>query len=165
MTVATSCGCGMPLTIPRGFDHSKCDSCGDFWFPTSIEKSQDAIVPQNKTTPFSCPRCQVDLEVGKIGKTELCFCPSCRGFVIDSVSLGHLIMHRRAEYRGADDQPIPADYRQLDVPGTCPACFAKLSAHHYGGPGNVVIDSCIHCKLAWMDHGELAKIVRGSGER
>ena len=32
-------------------------------------------------------------------------------------------------------------------------------------PGNIVIDTCIGCKLAWLDHGELSKIVRAPGRR
>lgn len=161
----SNCGCGDAFTVAPGFSHSKCETCGDFWFPTSIENSEDAIVPQNRTTPFACPRCEIDLVVGKTGNTEVCFCQTCRGFVVDSESLGHLIAFRRASYKGPDDVPTPANFRDLDVRATCPACFAYLDAHHYFGPGNIVIDTCMQCKLAWLDHGELSKIIRASGKR
>lgn len=161
---APTCGCGQILQKP-GFSHAVCEGCGDYWFPESIEASQDGIVPQNRSTPFSCPRCSVDLEVGKIGKTEVCYCPTCRGFVIDSESLGGVIHAYRSNYQGPEDRPTPADQRELDVHGMCPACFAIMEAHHYGGPGNIVLDTCIGCKLAWLDHGELAKIMRAPGER
>jgi Zn-finger nucleic acid-binding protein len=40
-----------------------------------------------------------------------------------------------------------------------------MEAHHYCGPGNIVIDTCMHCNLAWLDHGELSKITRSPGRR
>ncbi len=161
----SACGCGESLTIAQGYSHSQCETCGDYWFPTSIENSEDAICPTEKTTPFACPRCDLELEVGTIGKSEVCFCKSCRGFVVDLESLGHIIAFRRSNYRGPEDSPVPVDFKELDVRATCPACFAYLDAHHYHGPGNIVIDTCMQCKLAWLDHGELSKITRASGKR
>jgi Zn-finger nucleic acid-binding protein len=103
--------------------------------------------------------------VGKQGSTEVCFCPKCRGFVIDSESLGALIQSRRATYRGADDIPSLVDVNELDVHGRCPACEQVMEAHHYFGPGNIILDTCSTCKLAWLDHGEFAKIIRAPGVR
>jgi len=164
-TLSTNCNCGNVLIASTGYSHAQCEACGSYSFPTTIEASEDAIIPQNRTTPFCCPRCAVDLQVGKISNTEVCFCPTCRGYVIDAESLGGLITARRMSYSGPDDIPTPADFRELDVHSTCPACFAKMEAHHYCGPGNIVLDTCIHCKLAWLDHGELSKITRAAGQR
>ena len=161
----TTCQCGTALTTKKGYAHAQCVACGIFHFPTTIENSEDAVIPQNRKTPFSCPRCQVDLEVGKIANTEVCFCPSCRGFVIDADSLGGIIRARRFSWEGREDQPSPVDFRELDVHGTCPACYAVMEAHHYCGPGNIVLDTCMLCKLAWLDHGELSKITRAAGSR
>ena len=163
--VISNCICGNDLIVPLGYSHARCEACLNYWFPTSIEQSEDGIVPQSRKTPFSCPRCVVDLEVGKIANAEVCFCPTCRGFVIDNATLGVLIRARRHSFTGRDDVPMPPRPSEIDVQGMCPACFSTLDAHHYGGPGNIVIDSCIHCKLAWLDHGELAKIIRAPGVR
>jgi Zn-finger nucleic acid-binding protein len=160
-----NCNCGCALTISSGYSHAQCNACGSFWFPTPIEQSEDGIVPQNRKTPFGCPRCDTELEVGKIANTEVCFCPTCRGFVIDSESLGGLINARRSTYSGPDDKPTPADFRELEVNGHCPACLKKMEAHHYCGPGNIILDTCMQCKLAWLDHGEISKITRASGQR
>ena len=164
-TLADACSCGAVIVIPTGYSHAACKACGEYWFPGSIEASEDAIVPENRTTPFSCPRCSVDLEVGKLGNTEVCFCPGCRGYVIDSESLGGIIQMRRADYAGPDDKPVLVDPSELDIHVSCPACFAKMEAHHYCGPGNIILDTCMGCKLAWLDHGELSKIVRAPGRR
>ena len=47
----------------------------------------------------------------------------------------------------------------------CPACLERFETHPYCGPGNVVIDSCRDCELTWLDHGELATIMRAPGQR
>ena len=82
-----------------------------------------------------------------------------------SQSLGELINELRSSYQGADDRPQPIDPRELDVFHNCPACWESMESHPYYGPGNVVLDTCSTCKLAWLDHGELAKIVRAPGLR
>ena len=39
-----------------------------------------------------------------------------------------------------------------------------MITHPYFGPGNVVIDSCEHCELVWLDFGELQQIVDAPGK-
>ncbi len=163
--VPANCACGGPLSVGKGYRHATCKSCKSYWFPTSIEESEDRISPQQRVTPFSCPRCEVDLEVGKLDGTEVCYCPTCRGFITDSESLGAVIQCRRSSYAGPEDKPVLANFSELDVRGMCPACFGKMEAHHYCGPGNIVLDTCMKCKLAWLDHGEISKIIRAPGRR
>ena len=86
-------------------------------------------------------------------------------YVIDNDTFGNLARYLRDNYTGADDKPTPINPKQLDETQNCPACFQKMEAHPYYGPGSVVIDSCNHCKLAWLDHGELGRIVRAPGRR
>jgi len=40
----------------------------------------------------------------------------------------------------------------------CPSCGQPFLSHHYGGPGNVVIDTCSTCLVNWLDQGELRRI-------
>ena len=150
----------------HGQSHFRCDDCNTFHFPTEINKSLVPIEPQGKVTEFQCPKCQLSLEVGLIHQTtETCFCSNCRGFVLPSPALGDLISDLRARYQGPDDQPQPIDPNELDIFDDCPACLEKMESHPYYGPGNVVLDTCPHCQIAWLDHGELAKIVRAPGPR
>ena len=149
-----------------GQTHHHCESCNSFAFPTEIDQSIEAIKPTGKKTGFNCPRCEIALEVGTIvGKMEVCFCENCRGYVVDNSSFGFLANELRGNYTGPDDQPKPIDPNQLDVHQNCPACFSKMDAHPYYGPGSIVLDTCMHCKLAWLDHGELGRIIRAPGIR
>ena len=150
----------------RNQNHYYCQPCNTFQFPTDIESAEDGLKPSGKVTDFQCPKCKLALEVGLLrGLVDVCFCQNCRGYVIDSSTLGHVITELRGSYQGPDDIPRPLDPREMDELDTCPACWELMDAHPYYGPGNVVLDTCIHCQLVWFDHGELARIVRAPGVR
>jgi Zn-finger nucleic acid-binding protein len=84
---------------------------------------------------------------------------------VDSASCGRLINEFRAEYQGADETPPLLDHSQMDVRTKCPACHDPMEVHPYYGPGNAVIDSCMHCKLVWFNAGELDRIIKAPGLR
>ena len=49
-------------------------------------------------------------------------------------------------------QQTPGD-RQIE----CPGCGGPMTSHNYGGPGNIVMDTCERCELNWLDPGELRR--------
>ena len=63
--------------------------------------------------------------------------------------------HTQSEYAG--QQP---DWHDLDRRTNCPNCRLQMDTHPYCGPGNVIIDTCEHCAVNWLDYGELQRIVR-----
>ena len=149
-----------------GQNHHHCNSCNTFEFSNGLRETLEGIKPKGKTTPFHCPKCAVSLQVGVLKEqVEVCYCENCRGFVIDSGTFGMLATELRDAYTGKEDQPKPIDPDQLDIRSNCPACFDEMDAHPYYGPGSVVIETCMHCKLAWLDHGELSRIIRAPGLR
>ena len=126
----------------------------------------DGIAKSDRVVEFGCPVCpDSELQVGALGRTQVCICESCNGFVIDSETFGSLISQLRAIYRGADDRPVPLDAKELDKQINCPVCYEAMYTHPYYGPGNVVINSCSSCNINWLDEGELDKIVRAPGRR
>ena len=150
----------------RNQQHFHCQTCNQFQFATDIRTAEDGLKPSGKVTDFQCPKCQISLEVGQLRDlVDVCFCQNCRGYVIDSETLGHVITELRSSYQGADDVPSPVNPGEMDQRENCPACWEPMDAHPYYGPGNVVIDTCMHCKLVWFDHGELARIVCAPGVR
>ena len=158
--------CQNPMSQVHGQNHLHCPACNTFQFKSDIRHSQIPILPQGKPTEFQCPKCVLPLEVGLIHENmQVCFCNNCRGFVTPNESLGFLINDLRSAYTGPDDLPVPIDPNELDVFPNCPACWEKMDSHPYYGPGNVVLNTCGHCQLAWLDHGELDKIVRAPGPR
>lgn len=158
--------CNRSTSPVPGKSHFVCQTCQTFSFPTPIDAGPEPIVSTGREVEFQCPRCHVNLKVGTLmGKTDVCYCGSCRGFVIDNHSAGDLIEDLRASYTGPDAKPVMMNASQLEVRSHCPACGYATEAHPYHGPGNCVLDTCRHCKLVWFDHGELDVIVRAPGRR
>ncbi|MEL7498715.1 MAG: hypothetical protein AAFN77_13995 [Planctomycetota bacterium] len=154
------------MTQRHNQDYLVCETCRVYQFPTSIESSVDPIVPSGRTIEFQCPSCAVDLEVGILhDMIDVCFCNQCRGYVIDSPSFHPLVHELRSHYSGEADQPSPLDPKELDRVVQCPTCLDSMQTHPYYGPGAVVINSCSGCKINWMNHGELALIMRAPGKR
>jgi Zn-finger nucleic acid-binding protein len=150
----------------HGQSHHWCCSCDRYEFPTELSEGQVPITSGGESTGFSCPKCEVSLEVGTItDSVQVCFCNNCRGFVTSSQSLGQVIWQMRVAYQGADDRPLPIDPQELEIYDACPACRETMESHPYYGPGNIVLNTCNPCQLAWLDHGELAKIIRAPGPR
>jgi Zn-finger nucleic acid-binding protein len=147
-----------------GQNHFHCPDCNQYEFPEPCETEN--IVAIGKTTGFQCPKCPQSLVVGLFNEQiQVCFCENCKGFVIDSESLGNLVTRLRSDYAGRDDIPTPIDPSQMDHRELCPACVEPMDVHPYYGPGSIVIDTCMRCQLAWLDHGELGRIVRAPGLR
>lgn len=158
--------CSGTMTQVYGQSHHHCSECNVYSFPKPIDQTIEAIKPTGKKSDFKCPQCDINLEVGLLGNTmQVCFCGNCRGYVVDNASFGVLATAMRDAYQGPDDRPQPIDPEQLDISTRCPACFETMQAHPYYGPGCVVLDTCMHCQLAWLDHGELGRIIRAPGVR
>lgn len=147
--------------------HYRCAACNRFSFPTTLEQSGDAIQSLDRVTTFHCPCCSgTAMKVGKLQEmAEVCFCPNCRGFVIDSATFGHVLAELRSRYTGSDDQPVPLCPTELHQQKNCPACGDQMEVYPYHGAGNSVIDSCRHCQLIWFDCGEFSRLVRAPGRR
>jgi hypothetical protein len=69
------------------------------------------------------------------------------------------IVEMRASLGVRPGELTPPDARELDRRLFCPQCHIRMDTHRYGGPGNVIVDSCSKCELIWLDHGELLRII------
>lgn len=165
--------CNCRLQDPFGRVKEVCDQCG---WNSSAEKevlvesgprsTADQIEITERSTDFSCPICHdQNLHVATLIRTQVCCCPGCHGFLIDSETLGDLIQLLRAGYTGPDDRPELVDQRALQKKMNCPTCLEKMFTHVYYGTGNAVINSCNRCHLNWFDAGELTSIIRAPGIR
>ncbi len=64
----------------------------------------------------------------------------------------------RANEVGALRTTAPSNQKPGERTLQCPSCGQPFVSHHYGGPGNVVIDTCSRCLVNWLDQGELRRI-------
>ena len=109
-------------------------------------------------TKFHCPTCAGLLSEGQLEFHSLLYCAACRGMLIAMDDFGAVIEVLRS-YR---DRPAaalpPRNLNDSGLPRPCPRCFQPMDNHPYGGPGNVVIDTCEACSVNWLDKGELQRI-------
>lgn len=157
--------CGAPMRPVENRDYLTCPYCGTFHFPGPLADSADRVVPLAERTDVGCPACDLPLMHGAVEGVRVLFCETCRGVLADSDSFAMIVQCRRAHHTGPPQQPRPIDPVELERQLICPACRHVMDVHPYYGPGNVVIDSCSHCQLVWLDHGEIAAIERAPGRR
>jgi Zn-finger nucleic acid-binding protein len=119
---------------------------------------EDGVQIVGETTKV-CPCCESKLSDGLMESQALLYCVQCHGMLISMEKFLPLVEHLRA----LRDRPaafVGAPGHQNDVKNLhCPLCNGAMDDHPYGGPGNVIIDSCEECSVIWLDRGELRRIV------
>jgi Zn-finger nucleic acid-binding protein len=114
----------------------------------------------------SCPRCRQPLVSAVIDLIPVLHCTRCGGNLVTPPNFRRIVESRRAQSAKAP-QLRPLAQEQLQCQVNCPNCYRTMDVYPYYGPGNAVIDSCGHCALIWLDHGELKVIItapnRGRG--
>lgn len=156
---------GEMISVPNR-RHAQCRGCGNYHFDLPLEDPSEPLKLSGQSVGVICPKCKESLEFATLhGRWRVCLCKKCRGYVIDSGCLGVIVHELRANYRGEDASPVPLNPRELDEHRSCPACDQWMETHPYHGPGTAVINSCSACKVTWMDHQELASIIRAPGFR
>lgn len=152
---STHCdNCGAPLRIDSASGLTVCDHCGG-------QKELPAVVQHLEVldeTASLCPTCATPLSNGRIDGHPLLCCARCFGMLIAMNRFVEVIDAVRANetrtFRTAQPRRQNPDERHL----SCPTCGRPMVGHLYGGPGNVVIDTCEKCLVNWLDPGELRRI-------
>lgn len=145
------------MRVGRGSGALACGHCGSSEPLPGIR----AFIEITGASDKPCPTCQVALASGTLDGRPLSFCQRCEGLLIEMGAFVGVINALRArEDRSGTIPPrrqSPGD-RFID----CPGCHRPMLSHFYGGPGNLVIDTCEHCHLNWLDPEELRRIARAS---
>jgi Zn-finger nucleic acid-binding protein len=107
----------------------------------------------------NCPACATPLADCRLDGNSVLFCRGCEGLL---VAMGIFVEVAEA-LRAREDRARVILPRQ-QTPGArellCPRCGGTMLNHAYGGPGNLVIDTCESCRLNWLDPGELRRLAR-----
>ncbi|MGD0941909.1 MAG: zf-TFIIB domain-containing protein [Terracidiphilus sp.] len=146
--------CGAPMKLKADAQSFKCEYCQSVYFP---EKNDDGVRVLEEPSGHDCPVCMVPLMHAYLGKSPVIYCTKCNGMLIAMAMMEATIEAVRAERRGETAPPAP-DKDDLRRKINCPQCHRPMDAHFYGGPGNVVIDSCEECSVIWLDRGEMMRI-------
>lgn len=163
--VLTNCtNCGAALKPVAGRNYRCCEHCSSFYFLEPFEESSDQVMRLHEVQETRCPVCAVPLELGSMERREVWFCDRCRGILLRCEDFVEIVQVRRARLAGSET-PVPLDLHELRRALDCPVCQRRMETHPFCGPGAVVIDSCSRCAVLWVDHGEIAQIVRAPGRR
>jgi Zn-finger nucleic acid-binding protein len=109
-----------------------------------------------------CPRCKIDLQAIKVGKTNLRECPKCEGLWVDMVSFQEIcsdqedqaaVMGMPMSIQNPDSNAIePVRYRP------CPVCKELMNRVNFAHCSHVIVDVC-QKHGTWFDKDELRRIV------
>jgi Zn-finger nucleic acid-binding protein len=132
-----------------------CDYCRSVHYP---EPNPDGVCVLAGRAGTACPSCRAELATAALAGQHILYCEDCRGAWIRMRIFAPLVGMLRAGRGSFPVPPRPLDARAFDRRLRCPCCGGDLDTHPYGGPGNVVIDTCEACGMVWVDRGELARI-------
>jgi Zn-finger nucleic acid-binding protein len=152
--------CGAPLRTIANRDYFVCDYCTAIVFR---EPDVDDVIVLGERGVLPCPLCQGTLVTAKVGDGSVLFCERCRGILCDQQTFGAVVGQLRNDPATPLAIPRPINRADLARNVPCPQCASLMDTHPYYGPGNVVVDTCGQCRLIWLDHGELHKIVSAPG--
>ena len=141
----------------------RCDHCHSM---VCEETTGDASVRVVSGTGSErhCPVCSTPFLVAVMDdRYRIEICERCKGVLMPRETFAETVIGRR---RAAASPPVirpHTDSRELQRRLRCPGCRAQMVTDWYYGPGNIVLDTCPGCDLAWLDSGELQRVVDAPG--
>ena len=138
-----------------------CAYCASDWVPDPNLDDVAVLEPSG----VACPICWKELKQGRLSSRGVLYCESCRGLLIRLAEFVPIIEEMRASrtapaYTGQPPSP-QEQVRQV----ICPLCGKPMENHQYGGPGNILMDTCEPCEVHWLDKGELKRIALAPDHR
>lgn len=152
--------CGAPLSDVTEHNYFRCDYCGSIHIP---QASIDGVKSLKKPGGLDCPVCRQALVVAALDGLRVLHCENCQGILFNQSTFGETLRYLRSHAPELAQMPKPLNRSELQRKVLCPSCGRLMDTHPYGGPGNVVIDTCIHCALLWLDPSELHRMVTAPG--
>lgn len=137
-----------------------CDYCGSFHFPA---ESPEGVRVLDEPSALDCPTCHIPLTSAAIEGSGVLYCTTCRGILANQSLFLALVEYQRAHASSPPDRPRPLNPQDLEREVYCPWCHQLMHTHPCYGPGNVVVDNCAHCRIIWLDYGELGVITNAPG--
>lgn len=156
--------CGAAMTLVESRRYFRCDHCGAYYFPETVEADGIRVLGQSAEAP-RCPVCTIGMTHAVLdGEFPIEFCVRCRGLLLSRPAFALVTTKRRAWAATPPSEPVPFDRQELHRRLVCPKCGSHFDTYPHLGPGNVVIDNCARCDLIWLDFGEMRRIEDAPGK-
>ncbi|MGC9347898.1 MAG: zf-TFIIB domain-containing protein [Anaerolineae bacterium] len=154
--------CGAPMVLETRGGYFHCEYCGSYYFPTPSSDGIRALGESEED--IICPVCGIPLEAAILDdRYAVNRCPKCRGLLLNRSVFRDALESRRAAATTPPARPRPLDRTELHREIDCPQCERTMTTLPYLGPGNIVIDTCAHCDLIWLDYGEFQEAENAPG--
>jgi Zn-finger nucleic acid-binding protein len=153
--VANCVNCGAPMAADKAVGGFVCTHCGSVEaLPTNLSD-----LDIGEPSAIACPTCTTPLSTAKLDACPLLVCPQCQGMLI---KMGDFVavINAATAHEEQHGVVLPRTQKPGDRALGCPRCRQPMLSHFYGGPGNLVIDTCERCQVNWLDPGELRRIAR-----
>jgi Zn-finger nucleic acid-binding protein len=154
--MANCVNCGAPLAPDDSRGALTCNHCGTLNEPTAPPPGLDL----GPVTETPCPSCAAPLHDSRLEGLPLLFCDGCQGMLVSMPLFVAVIDAARMQEPRGVSAVLPRRQKPDERTLACPSCHRPMLSHIYGGPGNLVIDTCEACECNWLDGGELRRIAR-----
>ena len=156
--------CGAPMKRLETRPCWQCHHCSSMVCEETALTSGLRLVERDAGEVRSCPVCRVPLVSAIMdGADRLELCPQCKGILMPRRTFAVTITAKRRAAVTPGVIPSPTDAKDLDRRISCPVCGGGMTTDWYYGPGNIVLDTCPACDVAWLDGGELERVVDAPG--
>lgn len=152
--------CGAPLTLVPERNYFKCDYCSSIHVP---EPTIDRVRSLGEPAGLDCPICRQELVRAALDDIRVLHCENCKGILFNQAVFAPVVQYLRAHTPELAQKPRPIQPAELKREVLCPSCGRKMETHPYGGPGNIVIDTCARCSQLWLDYSELQRVITAPG--
>jgi DNA-directed RNA polymerase subunit RPC12/RpoP len=152
MTNCANCGARTEIDPANGV--LVCRHCGSVAEAPALTRLQ-----LGSDSPAMCPACATPMANATLEGHPLLACRGCGGLLIAMPLFVPIIDAARA-HEDRTGVIAPRQQRPGDRVLACPRCQQPMLSHLYGGPGNLVIDTCEPCQVNWLDPAELRRIAR-----
>jgi Zn-finger nucleic acid-binding protein len=152
--------CGAPLQVAGPGSYLYCRYCSSLFFP---KDAKDGVNIVGVESEYHCPVCHDLLVAAEVASEPVLYSQRCHGMLLKQGIFADVVRYlgERAPDSYGPARALNRD--DLRRPLHCPHCGRLMQTHPYYGPGNIVIDMCMPCRLVWLDGGELNAIVNAPG--
>jgi Zn-finger nucleic acid-binding protein len=153
--------CGAPMQMDPDHGRFVCPYCSSECAP----KANFEGVAVSGPSDLDCPLCRSKLSQASLLGYGLRYCEKCNGMLVSMDDFIPLTEDLRAQRYAPSYVGLPPDAHGLERRIECPQCQQTMDTHLYGGPGNVIIDTCENCSVHWLDRGEVHRIALAPDHR
>jgi Zn-finger nucleic acid-binding protein len=151
------------MVLYRDHNYYHCEYCNSFHFPSVSTDGVRLFGEDPEGT--RCPNCLLPLYLATLDNIYKGFqCRNCHGLLLKRDTFRRAVDSGRASATTPAYPPQPLNREELHRKLNCPICQKQMMTHPYLGPGTIVIDTCGHCNIIWLDYGELKHVINAPGK-